>query len=90
MKLNPGGCVGESGDKPGDVDRGHVTAPWVSVQDERGHEAELESWLWSRWDRPEARRTCVTTAQGGDEEGLIRAEVVEPKKREWFRIYRTW
>lgn len=90
MKLKPGGCVGENEDQPGEVDRDHISAPWMSVQDEGGHEAELESWLWSGWDRPEARRTCVTTAQGGDEEGLIRAEVVGPKKREWFRIYRTW
>lgn len=66
MKLKPGGCVGENGDQPGEVDRGHVSAPLMSAQDEGGHEAELESWLWSGWDRPEARRTCVTSLPKGE------------------------
>lgn len=66
MKLKPGGCVGENGDQPGEVDRGQVSAPLMSVQDEGGHEAELESWLWSGWDRPEARRTCVTSLPKGE------------------------
>lgn len=58
-KWNPGGCAGESGDEPGEVDRGHATAPWVLLQDEGGNETELGSWLWVGWDR-----ACVTTVPG--------------------------
>ena len=44
--------------------RDPVTVSWVLVQDEGGHEAELESWPCSGWGRTEAERTYRQQSRG--------------------------